>query len=232
MNDKIYTYSYISILILALIFNRLQNIDKKKLLSIIIIIIIGYFLYFNIKKEQEKSVNNIQDLNNKLNNNLKYLKNIDNNNYIITKIPKEFKFLLKDNILVNTLRNIDFIKKFNKSTYTKILINTDKMMYIYIYILNGIYNPITYISIFNDMRIEILQQLHSIFFIIPLKFKYTYGFDPIIELNKTINDFTMRTRKMISIIEKYSKYEKNIEYLEDTIYTPYNKISKLNNILP
>lgn len=82
------------------------------------------------------------------------------------------------------------------------------------------------------MRIEILQQLHSIFFIIPLKFKYTYGFDPIIELNKTINDFTMRTRKMISIIEKYSKYEKNIEYLEDTLYTPYNRISKLENILP
>tara|TARA_Y100000389_G_scaffold133861_1_gene131353 strand:+ start:2494 stop:3192 length:699 start_codon:yes stop_codon:yes gene_type:complete len=232
MNDKIYTYIYISILILALTFNRLYYFDKKTLLSIIIIIIVGYFLYLNIKKEINNNINDKNELNNNLNNNLKYINNLDNNNYIITKIPKELKFLLKDSILVNILKNIDFIKKFNKSRYTDILINTDKMMKIYIYILNGIYHPKPYISLFNDLRINILELLHSIILIIPLKFKYTYGFDPIIELNKTIRNFTMRTRKMISIIEKYSKYEKKLEYLEDTIYTPYNRISKLNNILP
>tara|TARA_B110001450_G_scaffold188289_1_gene176365 strand:+ start:7061 stop:7759 length:699 start_codon:yes stop_codon:yes gene_type:complete len=232
MNDKINTYTYISILILAFLFNRFYYFDKKTLLSIIIIIIIGFFLYYNIKKEEEDIYNNKKELNNKLNNNLKYVKNIDNNNYIITKIPKKLKFLLKDTILIDILTNIEFIKKFNKSRYANILINTDKMMKIYIYILNDIYNPITYISLFNDLRNNILEELYSIILIIPLRFKYTYGFDPIIELNKSIKNFTMRTRKMISIIEKYSKYEKNIEYLEDTIYTPYNRISKLKNILP
>jgi|TARA_Y100000389_G_C17350642_1_gene458247 hypothetical protein len=230
--NQINTHIYISILILAFIFNRLYYVDKKTLLSIIIIIIIGFFLFININKQQDKKLNSINELNNKINNNLKYINDLDNNNYIVSKLPKELKYLLKDHILVNILVNIEFIKKFNKSLYTNILINTDKMMKIYIFILNDLYNPITHISLFNDMRINILEQLYSIILIIPLKFKHTYGFDPIIELNKTIKNFTMRTRKMISIIEKYSKYEKKIEYLEDTIYTPYNRISKLKNILP
>tara|TARA_B100001142_G_scaffold320041_1_gene364397 strand:+ start:141 stop:836 length:696 start_codon:yes stop_codon:yes gene_type:complete len=230
--NEINTYIYISLLILAFVFNRLNYVDKKTLLSIIIIIILSIILFINIKKEQDKKLNSTKELNNKVNNNLKYINYLDNNNYIVTKLPKELKYLLKDNILVNILINIEFIKKFNKSLYTSILINTDKMMNIYIYILNGFYNPKTHISLFNDMRINILEQLHSIILIIPLKFRHTFGFDPIIELNKTIKNFTMRTRKMISIIEKYSKYEKNIEYLEDTIYTPYNRISKLKNILP
>ena len=230
--NEINTYIYISLLILAFVFNRLNYVDKKTLLSIIIIIIIIIILFINIKKEEDKKLNSTKELNNKVNNNLKYINYLDNNNYIVTKLPKELKYLLKDNILVNILINIEFIKKFNKSLYTSILINTDKMMNIYIYILNGFYNPKTHISLFNDMRINILEQLHSIILIIPLKFRHTFGFDPIIELNKTIKNFTMRTRKMISIIEKYSKYEKNIEYLEDTIYTPYNRISKLKNILP
>jgi len=230
--NEINTYIYISLLILAFVFNRLNYVDKKTLLSIIIIIILSIILFINIKKEQDKKLNSTKELNNKVNNNLKYINYLDNNNYIVTKLPKELKYLLKDNILVNILINIEFIKKFNKSLYTSILINTDKMMKIYIYILNGFYNPKTHISLFNDMRINILEQLHSIILIIPLKFRHTFGFDPIIELNKTIKNFTMRTRKMISIIEKYSKYEKNIEYLEDTIYTPYNRISKLKNILP
>lgn len=231
MNDK-YSNIYIYILILSIIFYILNLLDKKKLLVILIIIIIGYFFYLRYINIQNNIETNNKILSNKINNNLNNSSNnIYSNNYNINKIPKNFKFLLKDDMLVKILLNIEFIKKFNKSRYTDILIISNKMMQIYIYILSDIYHPNLYLSTFTDLRENILELLHSIILIIPIKFKYTYGIDPIYELNKSIKEFTMRTRKLITIIENYSKYEKNNIYIEDTLYTPYNKISKLNNIM-
>jgi len=37
---------------------------------------------------------------------------------------------------------------------------------------------------------------------------------------------------MITIIEKFSKHEKKIKHLEETLYMPYNKIEYLKNIMP
>jgi len=37
---------------------------------------------------------------------------------------------------------------------------------------------------------------------------------------------------MITIIQNYAKYDKNIIHLDDTIYTPYNRIFNLPNIMP
>jgi hypothetical protein len=37
---------------------------------------------------------------------------------------------------------------------------------------------------------------------------------------------------MLSIIENYSKNEKNIIYLDDTKITPFNRIANEKNILP
>jgi hypothetical protein len=225
---------YIYIFIICIIYNRLLYTDKKNLLAIIICIIIGYFLYLRNEKNIKENINNKINIEKDINNNLKYLTNINNNNnyYYLSKIPKEFKYLLKDDILVNILTNIDFIKKFNKSRYTELLINADKMMKIYIYILLDIYNPKTNLSIFIDIRNNILEILYSIILIIPLRFKYTYGFNPNDELNKSIKLFILRTRKMITIIEKFSKHEKKIKHLEETLYMPYNKIEYLKNIMP
>ena len=228
-----YKYNiYIYILLLALLFNRISLLDKKKLLAILIIIIISYILYLKISIQKEKDIKKNNLLDYKINNNLKYISNINNNNYNISKLPTKLKYLLQDDILINIFNDIDFIKKFNKSRYSEILINVDKMMKIYIYILSDIYDPRIYLSTFNNLRIDILELLYSIILIIPLEFKHNHGFNPITKLNKSIKNFIMRSRKMITIIQNYAKYDKNIIHLDDTIYTPYNRISNLPNIMP
>lgn len=229
-NNNIYVY----ILLLSIIFYLFNNLNEKILLIIIIILILSYFLYLKHNNNIINDKNNIENKEKKLNENLNNLKSINNNNNLtlINNLPKKFKFLIKDNILLETIDNISFVKKFSKSRYTEILVNTDKLVKVYIYILSDIYNPIQYISIFNDLKYNILEILYSIIYIIPIKFKYIYGIDPISTLNKSIEKFIFRTRKMSTILEKYSKYEKNIIYIEDSLIQSYNKIENKKNILP
>ena len=229
-NNNIYIY----ILLLSIIFYLFNNLKEKNLLLIIIILIIGYYCYLKQINDEIYDNNNIENNKKKLNENLNNLKSINNNNNLtlINNLPKKFKYLIKDKLLLDIINNLYFVKKFNKSRFTEILVNTDKMIKVYIYILSDIYNPILYIPIFNDLKYNILEILYSIIYIIPLKFKYIYGIDPIFSLNESIKNFILRTRKMSTILEKYSKYEKNIIHIEDTIIQPYNKIEKNKNILP
>ncbi len=227
-----YTYLYICIIFLAIIYNIISYVNINKLVSIIIIIIIGYILiyaiYINDKNIKENDINSDKILDN----NLKNLIQPNTDKFYISKIPKNLKYLNKDDKLVKIIENISFIKKFNKSCYTNILINCDKMMKIYIYILSDRYHVDVYLPLILDLRNDILEYMYSLVLIIPIKFKHTYGFDTYLEINKTIKNFIRYSRKMITIIERYGKIDKNIIYLQDTIYRTYNDIKNKYNIMP
>ena len=55
-----------------------------------------------------------------------------------------------------------------------------------------------------------------------MKMKFFYGFNSFEELKKTIINFINYSRKLITIIERYAKQEKNIHYLEDTKYKHFD----------
>ena len=59
-----------------------------------------------------------------------------------------------------------------------------------------------------------------------MKMKYYYGFNSFDEIKKLINNFIEYSRKMITILERYGFQEKEIFYLDDTKYKPYEN----NNI--
>ena len=133
MNDK-YGYLYIYIFILALIFYIIANYETNVLISIIIIFIIGYLFYLKINNDLEINQYEDKKIKDKINNNLVNVTHFNSLNGNINKIPKEFKYLLKDDILTQIILDIDFINKFNKTLYIDIILNIDKLMKIYIYI--------------------------------------------------------------------------------------------------
>jgi len=132
-NDILNRYSYI-IIIMAILYYILSKNKSSILLSIIIIIIA--FFYFNyyikendikfktdaIKKEEEivKEVKDIVEL------------SIDN--FYIQKNNKKIKNIIKNKEFMDILFNIRFIKKFDKTRYSNMIIYMDKLMKIYIYI--------------------------------------------------------------------------------------------------
>jgi hypothetical protein len=222
--DYVYNEFYISIIILAIIYYIISKNKDNILLSIIIIIIIGYFIYTYIEKlSLEKK--------NKEDNDMKYInKNVSGDettiskNFSVNVIPKEIKYLVKDKKLVNMIININYVKKFDKGRYADLINIMDKYMKIYIYILSDRYKSQDYFNHFIDLRNNILEILYSFYVIVPDKLKYVYGVNPIEELKNTIINFTSYSRHMISILEKYSKIEKKVEYLNDSKYRPYNDV--------
>jgi len=220
MNDK-YGYLYIYIFILALIFYIIANYETNVLISIIIIFIIGYLFYLKINIDLEKNQYEEKKIKDKINNNLVNVTYFNSLNGNIDKIPKEFKYLLKDDILTQIILDINFINKFNKTLYIDIILNIDKLMKIYIYILNDIYHPNIYISSFIETKKYILELLNSVKLNVPIISKYTIGFNLHNRVDKSIMLLKIRIRKMSTIIHNYSKYEKNI-FLEDIEIEPSN----------
>jgi hypothetical protein len=52
--------------------------------------------------------------------------------------------------------------------------------------------------------------------------KYYYGFYSFNELKISITKFIEYSRKLITILERYGYQEKEIYYLDDTKYKPYD----------
>jgi hypothetical protein len=214
----IYNY-YFAILILAIFFYLISNKNPSILLAIIIIIIIGYYYLNNIYKYND-------ELKTTYENKIKLIENeiFEQNRpeYDIKKFSKDIKYLDKDNYLVEILLNIRFIKIFDQSKWGALILLFEKLMKYYIYMLSDRYDIKIYFQTFLNLRTTIIKELYSSFVIIPQKLKYIYNLNPFEELEKTIKDFIRHSRKMVIIIEKYGFLNKDIYYLQDTQFKPYD----------
>jgi hypothetical protein len=216
-----YNY-YIAILILAIIFFLISMQKLNILIAIIIIIIIAYF-YFN-KINDYNNDNRLTDKNiiSSLNNDIKARQYISDENYFLKKFPNKIKYLQKDKELLNIILNIRFIKRYDSVKYTNIIFHIDKFYKIYMFILANRYNIKDYFNTFIILRNTIIRELYSLYLILPIKMKYYYGFDSFNELKISITKFIEYSRKLITILERYGYQEKEIYYLDDTKYKPYD----------
>jgi len=218
-----YNY-YIAILIIVLIYFIISYQNINILISIIIIIIISYFYINKIKEFDSENKQNFKNKVAVLNEDIKYRQYItDNNNYYLKKFPEQIDYLHKDNVLLDIVFNIRFIKRYDLEKYTNILFHIDKMYKIYMFILSGRYDIKYYFNIFIDLRNMIIREMYSIYIILPSKMKYYYGFSSFDELKKSINSFMEYSAKLIKILERYGYQEKKVYYLTDTKYKPYEK---------
>lgn len=228
--DYIYKETYILILILSIIFYIISKTNTQTLLSIIIILILSYIVYIYIislsldKEKHDKTVDKY------INKSLEKKEQTISKNYVVGVFPDKIKYLTKDDNLVEIIMNINFVRKFDKFRYADIINIADEMMKIYIFILSDRYKPEEYFSQFIDLRQNILEIMYSFYVVVPKKLAYIYGLNPYEELKKSINNFTIYTRNMISILENYSKIEKKVYHLEDTKYRAYNKVE--TNLIP
>jgi hypothetical protein len=217
----IYNY-YFAIIILAIIFFLISTKSISILLSIIIIIIIGYY-YFNKIDDFQKTIEN--NFNNKIkliNTDIKDNELFNDSNYFLNKFPVNIKYLKYDNYLIELLLNIRFIKIFDNAKYIYLIGSIEKFMKLYIFMLGDRYDINIYFTSFLSLRTSIIKELYSIYIIIPNKFIYIYKINLFQELKKTIYNFISHSRKMIITIQNYAFNEKNIKYLEDTKYKPFN----------
>ena len=132
-NDIFNRYSYI-IIILAIIYYIISKNKSSILLSIIIIIIAFYYVNNYIKETDIKYKTNTIKKEEKIIEEVKDIVELSTDNFYIQKNNKNVKYLIKNKEFMDILFNIRFIKKFDKTRYSNMIIYMDKIMKIYIYI--------------------------------------------------------------------------------------------------
>jgi len=223
INKIISNYNY-SFIFLALIFFIMAKQNAQILLSVIIV----SFIYISIDNNIKNNISEKNDKKNKieesLTNDIKNIEQINVENlYTFYNKNKNVRFLVDNKKFINIIYNIRFIKKFDKTRYNKIIINMNKMIKIYIYILSGRYEINTYLPIFYDIKDTILEIFYSLIFVIPQRFKHIYGFVPHDEIEKSLKDFIDKYNKMLSIIINYGNVEKKYAHINYEKYKPFEK---------
>ena len=221
-NDILNKYSYI-VIILAIIYYILSKNKSAILLTIIIIIIAFYYINNYIKEGDNKTKSDTIIKEDKIRDEVKDIVELDTANFYINKNDKKAKFLIKNSEFMNILFNIRFIKRFDKTRYSNMIINMDKLMKIYMYMLADRYDINTYLPIFTDIKNNIIEIFYSLIFVIPNKFKHIYGFDPQVEIDKSLDEFRSKTKEMLVVITNYAKIGKEKVYINSDKYIPYEK---------
>jgi len=199
-----------------ILYYQISGNSEKKSLTIIIIIIYGIISYFYLKNKEKEVEKSIDNTINNLNAEIKDRNEIVTNDFTLATFPKKgLKFILKNQILVEILNDLLFVRLFDKARYADLIVLMDKYQKTYIYILNQRYNCYTYTPIFLDTGNAILEHMYSFVFIIPQKFNHIYGLDPIEVIDKNILRFTILRRKMTDIIESFSKKDLKIPYFPE-----------------
>ena len=226
MNNFINNY-YAAIIFLALIFFIISKYNTSILLSILIIIIIYYYIDSNIKKNISDKNNTEAKIIDKIDNDIDTIKELNTNNFYININNGNIKFLVKNKEFIGIIKNLRFIKKFDKTRYNNLIILMNKLMKIYIYILSDRYDVYEYIPIFNDIKNDIFEILYSLVFVVPERFKHIYGFNPTEEIEKSLSNFRIKVVTMLKILDNYGKLGKDKKYLDIHKYSPYEKNKEL-----
>jgi uncharacterized protein YaaQ len=182
-------------------------------------------MQYDIKVHNEKA-KNIED---QLKDDVKNMKEVASQNYYMKECNKNLKYLIKNQDFLAILSDIKFVKKMDRSRYSKIIISMDKLMKVYVYILIDKYDVNTHIPIFNDLRREVLELLYSLIFIIPDQFKNINIKNPHDIIENSITNFYKKTNNMIQIIKRYNAIGNKNVYINFEKYIPYesNKQSYL-----
>lgn len=215
-------YYYIVILF-AILFYILSKRESPILLTIIILFAVFYY-YNTYRKDNEaqfKADNSRKE--DKIRDEVKDVVELATDNFYIHKNNKEIKYLLKNKEFMDILFNIRFIKRFDKTRFSNMIVNMDKLMKIYVYILADRYDANTYLPIFNDIKNNIYEIFYSLIFVVPNQFKHIYGFDPQTEIDKSLSDFRKKIKDMLTVITNYAKIGKQKVYVNNDKYAPYEK---------
>ena len=215
-------YYYI-IILFAVLYYILSKRNPPVLLSILILVIVFYY-YNTYRKENEtqfKAESSKKE--DKIRDEVKDVVELSTDNFYLHKNSKDIKYLVKNKEFMDILFNIRFIKRFDKTRYSNMIVNLDKLMKIYIYILADRYDVNTYLPIFTDIKNNVLEIFYSLIFVVPNQFKHIYGFDPQTEIDKSLSDFRNKTTQMLTVITNYARIGQKKVFVNKDIYMPYEK---------
>lgn len=226
MNNKIVFYVVIS----AILFYLLNGLSESTLISVIVILIIVLYMIDKWEIKDSKGLNSIDYASDKiLENMIEDSKGhpVETTNYIIEKNSRDFKYLVKDNVLMDIVKKMRFVKRYEKARYNDLLNELNIYMKYYIFMLRDRYDIVHFLPLMHDMYLKVIETIYSFYLVLPVKMKHVFGFKPLDRLEECIRMFREHGKKMIDIVKRHGR--SNVHML-DTDIEPYN--SRDNLMLP
>lgn len=214
-------HSVIILVVASIVFYQLRCAETNTLLAIIIMAFLATASYFYYVRYSSSPTSQLSQ-------DIKGRKEAASSNFVVAKFPRDLKFMSYNQSLQDIAKDVRFIRMFDKARLADLIVHMDKFQKIYMYILAGRYRPDSYISTFVDLRASILEILYSLIHIVPETLKHTYGFQPYDVIQKNIDAFTSLSRKMMYVLQSYSREHGYI--IPDAYYHPFENARE--NILP
>jgi len=217
------------------IFFQLSFANKQTILSLILITILGFAGYYYLYKTNEKKIADNKNDTTFFNDQIKDRNEVSTEQFFIKKFPnKKLKFFLKNNNLIEIAKDLMILRMFDKARYADLLNLMNSYQKTYTYILGERYEPVSYVPIFIDLGNEILENMYSIYFVVPVVLKHVYGVYPNEIIEKNITRFTNLHADNIEILKSFTKKQVAYPYFPETdpkpIRSAYNYID--NRKLP
>lgn len=201
----------------VLTFYQLTKMNKQTLLSILVMVVFGWVGYRYLLDRSEKIQRQQKNLGEFFDQQGSWRKETPENHEIVATFPKKgFRFLKQNQGFVDIAKAVVICRMFDKARYSDLLLYLDKMQKIYMYILDGRYNCKPFVAIFLDMRDKVLENLYSMYFVVPPKAKHVYGLRPHEAIEHSIDAFLSLSEEMLAVLRSYSKKTAKIPHFPET----------------
>ncbi len=148
--------------------------------------------------------------------------------YPVKQVNRKLRYLPRNETFMDIVKDLRFIRVYDKARYGDLIVHLDKLQKIYMYILARRYSCEQHIPVFTDLRDQVSELLYSLYVIIPDAMKHTYGVQPHNIIEKNITEFTAITRRMLDILKSFCRDEG--AYYPEHLPRPYE--STRQNIMP
>lgn len=206
----------------AVVFYQLSHADTVTVLSLVVMAILAAAsaVYLSHRTEQEgrKGASVVQQQEASIEGRREA--NVDP--YQAARFPRQgrFKHLPRNPRLSAMAHDLLFVRKFDPARFGDLLLLLDKLQKHYVYILGGRYPPAVYLATFLDMRDAVLENLYSMYVVVPMTLKHTFGLMPHEVLRRNIALFTSLSRRMVHTLESYARHQEGDAFVLPSLPRP------------
>lgn len=191
----------------GILYYQLSKSSIKTLLSLLLMAAFAGAVFYYVVRTTRKDRVTAQASDAKVGTSLEGRKEIASASYPVKRASTKLKYLPRNAVFMDLLKDLRFVRIYDKARYGDLVIHLEKLQKVYMYILARRYSCEQHIPIFTDLRDQVSEILYSLYVIIPESMKHTYGVQPHNILEKNITEFTAITRRMLDILKSFCRDE-------------------------
>jgi hypothetical protein len=193
-----YVFAYVALAVVFILSLTLYATFNERFIIVSVMIASVYFIYSytaeSFKAWKDECANFDKDVNRPDIESQTY-ETLFDTNIAIHKLPKHFKYIMKHEDALAVIKSIGFLKQYDDASYKRVLMLLEGFFKHYDKILNS-HDPATcarYLSIMQDVRIDVLNEISRTHFGVPERFA-----QKIQRAVKNIMTLTYRSNKVAS----------------------------------